>query len=236
MKIATPIITDFDKEDIAPWAGNRLIDLHMATLPSKPITRFFLNHKQKKSLSYQKLRPRYEPMDEITQTACEPLCPEGWYFDCATETCKQYSRYVIMPTTIVYTLTKWEYEWRYEGDYYNIHRGIGTGNFVSVLTGTKAQSREHPLIAIFNVKTPFGDLIERGTSEHKIGTFVDNTTYIINYPNEFEGIGHEIWVEAGTYDSAFNLPPIPTGVLLENCAAWVLSANAVVTFDVYGVK
>ena len=41
MKIATPTITDFDKEDIAPWAGNRLIDLHMATLPSKPITRFF---------------------------------------------------------------------------------------------------------------------------------------------------------------------------------------------------
>ena len=90
MKIATPTIIDFDKEDIAPWAGNRLIDLHMTTLPSKLITRFFLNHKQKKSLSYQKLRPRYEPMDEITQAPCEPLCPEGWYFDCETETCKEY--------------------------------------------------------------------------------------------------------------------------------------------------
>ena len=32
MKIATPIITNFDKEDIAPWTGNRLIELHMATL------------------------------------------------------------------------------------------------------------------------------------------------------------------------------------------------------------
>ena len=29
-------------------------------------------------------------MDEITQTACEPLCPEGWYFDCETETSKEY--------------------------------------------------------------------------------------------------------------------------------------------------
>ena len=98
MKIATPTITDFDKEDIAPWEGNRLIDLHMATLPSKPITRFFLNHKQKKSLGYQKLRPRYEPMDEITQPACEPLCPEGWYFDCETETCKE--KYIINTESI----------------------------------------------------------------------------------------------------------------------------------------
>ena len=94
MKIATPIITDFDKENIAPWAGNRLIDLRMATLPSKPITRFFLNYKQKKSLGYQKLRPRYEPMDEITQASCEPLCQEGWYFDCETETCKEYRSYL----------------------------------------------------------------------------------------------------------------------------------------------
>lgn len=90
MTIATPIITDFDIEDIAPWDGNRLVDLHVATLPSKPITRFFLNYTQKKSLGYQKLRPRYEPMDEITQAVCEPLCEEGWYFDCETETCKEY--------------------------------------------------------------------------------------------------------------------------------------------------
>ena len=103
MTIATPIITDFDIEDIAPWAGNRLIDLHMATLPSRPITRFFLNHKQKKSLGYQKLRPRYEPMDEITQAPCEPLCPEGWYFDCETETCKEYSSYNLIPEVEVLT-------------------------------------------------------------------------------------------------------------------------------------
>ena len=90
MTIATPTITDFDKEDIAPWAGNRLIDLHMATLPSKPFARFFPWSKEKLNLSYQKLRPRYEPMDETTQPACEPLCPEGWYFDCETETCKEY--------------------------------------------------------------------------------------------------------------------------------------------------
>ena len=88
MKIATPTITDFDIEDIAPWVGSRLIDLHMATLPSKPFARFFPWNKNALNLGYQKLRPRYEPMDEITQTACEPLCPEGWYFDCETETCK----------------------------------------------------------------------------------------------------------------------------------------------------
>ena len=94
MKIATPIITDFDKENIAPWAGNRLIDLRMAALPSKPITRFFLNYKQKKSLGYQKLRPRYEPMDEITQAPCKPLCQEGWYWDCDSESCKEYRSYI----------------------------------------------------------------------------------------------------------------------------------------------
>ena len=88
MTIATPTITDFDKEELAPWSGNRLIDLHMATLPSKPFARFFPWNKNALNLWYQKLRPRYEPMDEITQTACEPLCPEGWYFDCETETCK----------------------------------------------------------------------------------------------------------------------------------------------------
>ena len=32
MTIATPLITNFDIEDISPWAGSRLIDLHMATL------------------------------------------------------------------------------------------------------------------------------------------------------------------------------------------------------------
>ena len=41
MKIVTPLISDFDKEEIAPWSGSRLIDLHMATLPSKPFVRFF---------------------------------------------------------------------------------------------------------------------------------------------------------------------------------------------------
>ena len=32
MTIATPIITDFNTNKIAPLDGNRLIDLHMATL------------------------------------------------------------------------------------------------------------------------------------------------------------------------------------------------------------
>ena len=95
MTIATPIITDFDKENIAPWAGNRLIDLSMATLPSKPFARFFPWNKNALNLGYQKLRPRYEPMDETTKTACEPLCPEGWYFDCVTETCKEYKSYFV---------------------------------------------------------------------------------------------------------------------------------------------
>ena len=98
MKIATPIITDFDKEDIAPWDGNRLIELHMATLPSKIIKPFVFMSTNKQVLGYQKLRPRYEPMDEITQAACEPLCQDGWYFDCETETCKEYDWYRLTPT------------------------------------------------------------------------------------------------------------------------------------------
>ena len=105
MTIATPIITDFDIEDIAPWAGSRLIDLHMAALPSKIIKPFVFMLTNKQVLGYQKLRPRYEPMDEITQTACEPLCPEGWYFDCATETCKEYSYYKLTATDLTFTTT-----------------------------------------------------------------------------------------------------------------------------------
>lgn len=39
---------------------------------------------------------RYEYMNDLPLedgTTCPPLCAEGWYFDCATETCKKYSQY-----------------------------------------------------------------------------------------------------------------------------------------------
>ena len=101
MKIATPIITDFDKEDIAPWSGNRLIELHMATLPSKIIKPFIFMPTNKHSLYYQKLRPRFEPRDEITQAVCPPKCQEGWYFDCDSESCKEFDFHPSIHTKVI---------------------------------------------------------------------------------------------------------------------------------------
>lgn len=89
MTIATPTITDFDIEDIAPWGGNKLIDLHMKALPSEITKPFIFMPTNRQTLDYQRLRPRYEPLDEQAQGACEPLCREGWHFDCETGACKE---------------------------------------------------------------------------------------------------------------------------------------------------
>ena len=238
MKIATPTIIDFDIEDIAPWAGNRLIDLHMATLPSKPITRFFLNHKQKKSLGYQKLRPRYEPMDEITQTACEPLCPEGWYFDCETETCKEYSSYLLYITTAVYHLLAIDLQ--------DInHQGTWIGNNVYPPPITEVDyltvfDAEFYRLNIYKQFEPMGspeyeldltgfNISGYGTNENYVTTITSDITYELDSSSGFEIFSSE-FVEHGFNILADTSVPGYTATAIESKVRHKFVAN------IYGVK
>ena len=46
---------------------------------------------------------RYEYMNDLPLedgTTCPPLCADGYYFDCATETCKEYSEYKLKATSL----------------------------------------------------------------------------------------------------------------------------------------
>lgn len=252
MTIAPPIITDFDKENIAPWAGNRLIDLRMATLPSKPITRFFLNYKQKKSLGYQKLRPRYEPMDETTKVACEPLCQEGWYFDCETETCKEYSSYVFTVTSGTSTITL-RHDNQYTGDiipcdltydYHSVYPNrysvspntipeeqhipcnVGTLPLNNDFCSPCTDSSYYTIIITNNTPNYIkGKITGLGSTNYLIGSYTTTSQNFRNGCNCNEcygGMWEEDYVES---------------VLGDSCEAYhELAGSRMNTFNIYGVK
>lgn len=226
MTIATPIITDFDIDEIAPWSGNRLIDLHMATLPSKPFARFFPWNKNALNLGYQKLRPRYEPMDEITQAACKPLCPEGWYFDCETETCKEYSSYTAYPLIVIYEITSWWHEWH---DYV----GFKYGSYTTILTDSDTRA-DQTLFYVQSIDTEFG-LLGIGNNGTKLKSSSYTTT--VSWPQGGESFGHEIYVDRDEYP-LFNLPPCPPWN--HETGPWpigmIMSYNLTVQYELYGVK
>ena len=53
-------------------------------------------HSESELCTFEMQAVRYEYMNDLPLedgTTCPPLCADGYYFDCATETCKEYSGY-----------------------------------------------------------------------------------------------------------------------------------------------
>ena len=93
MKIATPLITNFNKDRLAP-ANEKLASFIVGQLPKNIMKPFMFISTSKLNITYQKLRDRYEYLRRLEpMTPCDPKCQEGWYWDCETETCKEYSSY-----------------------------------------------------------------------------------------------------------------------------------------------
>ena len=239
MTIATPIITDFDKEDIALWSGNRLIDLHMATLPSKPFARIFPWNKNALNLGYQKLRPRYEPMDEITQAPCEPLCQEGWYFDCATETCKEYSSYFVDINSLEGFITI-NRMWKHTTGQIAVNAKYSANNRMCInwLNGSSIRNKiEEPFWSEFG-----GGIWEGRTYSHNstladsFGVNIPNDNYI-NIVTAFVHDTHgnvllEEFMQSGS-DELFG-SSFPLSYEVNNDA--VIDVEVEITGKVYGVK
>lgn len=233
MKIATPTITDFDKEDIAPWSGNRLIELHMATLPSKIIKPFIFMPTNKHSLYYQKLRPRFEPMNEVTQAPCSPLCQEGWYFDCETETCKEYSHYECVSTYINTVLLQYE-ELVYVSPTYNsitYHNDerlcpsdIQISNFFNYLPGSEST-------AIFNLTTRAGH--GHGTVTGSSGANLPVKTV---YSGKFSSDGELLYDGPASITTLADYAVYTSECDLVNVIIGIIEAKHSYNIKVYGVK
>ena len=103
MKIDLPQLHNFNKDKLAP-SNEKLASFTVGKLPKNIMKPFMFISTSKLSVSYQKLRDRYEYLRRLEPLApCEPLCQEGYYFDCATETCKEYSSYNLIPEVVVLT-------------------------------------------------------------------------------------------------------------------------------------
>ena len=93
MKITTPIITNFNKDKLAP-SNEKLASFTVGQLPKNIMKPFMFISTSKLNITYQKLRDRYEYLRRLEpMTPCDPKCQEGWYWDCDTETCKEFDFY-----------------------------------------------------------------------------------------------------------------------------------------------
>ena len=103
MKIDLPQLHNFNKDKLAP-SNEKLASFTVGQLPKNIMKPFMFISTSKLNVSYQKLRDRYEYLRRLEPlTPCDPKCQEGWYWDCATETCKEYSSYNLIPEVIVLT-------------------------------------------------------------------------------------------------------------------------------------
>ena len=104
MKIATPQLHNFDKDKLAP-ANEKLASFTVGQLPKNIMKPFMFISTSKLNITYQKLRDRYEYLRRLEpMTPCEPLCPEGWYWDCKTETCKEFDFYPYITNNEIITI------------------------------------------------------------------------------------------------------------------------------------
>ena len=94
MKIDLPSLINFNKDKLAP-ANEKLASFIVGQLPKNIMKPFMFIPTSKLNVTYQKLRDRYEYLRRLEPlTHCDPKCQEGWYWDCETETCKEYSSYI----------------------------------------------------------------------------------------------------------------------------------------------
>ena len=90
MKIDLPQLHNFNKDKLA-LANEKLTSFTVDVMPSRITKPCMFIPTFKRALYYQKLRDRYEYLRRLEpMTPCDPKCPEGWYWDCETETCKEY--------------------------------------------------------------------------------------------------------------------------------------------------
>ena len=90
MKIDLPQLHNFDKNKLAPYK-DKIASFTVDAMPARITKPFMFISTSKLALYYQKLRDRYEYLRRLEpMTPCDPKCPEGKYFDCETETCKDY--------------------------------------------------------------------------------------------------------------------------------------------------
>ena len=108
MKIDLPQLHNFDKDRLAP-SNEKLASFTVGQLPKNISKHSMFMTTSKKPLFYQKLRDRYEYLRRLEPlTPCDPKCQEGWYWDCETETCKEYSFYSTVATYKSNTLLSYE--------------------------------------------------------------------------------------------------------------------------------
>lgn len=90
MKIDLPQLHNFNKDKLAP-SNEKLASFTVGQLPKNIMKPFMFISTSKLSIYYQKLRDRYEYLRQLEPlTPCDPKCQEGWYWDCETETCKEF--------------------------------------------------------------------------------------------------------------------------------------------------
>lgn len=101
--ITLPKIIGLDTELCVPEGNQRLWNYFSVEGYSVKHSKIFEPHlfmpTNRSNLPYQKMVDRYQFLtSDGVKLQCAPLCPEGWYFDCATETCKEYDWYRLSPT------------------------------------------------------------------------------------------------------------------------------------------
>ncbi len=90
MKIDLPSLINFNKDKLAP-SNEKLATFTVGQLPKNIVKPFMFISTSKLNVTYQKFRDRYEYLRRLEPlTPCDPKCQEGWYWDCDTETCKEY--------------------------------------------------------------------------------------------------------------------------------------------------
>lgn len=93
MKIDLPSLINFNKDKLAP-SNEKLATFTVGQSPKNIMKPFMFISTSKLSVYYQKLRDRYEYLRRLEPlTHCDPKCQEGWYWDCDTETCKEFDFY-----------------------------------------------------------------------------------------------------------------------------------------------
>lgn len=234
--ITLPNIVGLDKELCVPEGNQRLWNYFSVEGYSVKHSKIFEPHlfmpTNRSNLPYQKMVDRYQFLtSDGVKPKCEPLCPEGWYFDCETETCKEYSSYVYSILTASYTLTSWWHEWT---DYV----GMKYGTYVSTWNSTTYSNVTQGPMRLSNNQVIYkGKPIGLGVTDNLIETYTHTESFTrdpYNLENSFD-----IYTDGSIYAmQGYILPISPTD---ENyLGTWALGfeidTKHEFTIQVYGVK
>ena len=233
MKIDLPSLINFNKDRLAP-ANEKLASFIVGQLPKNIMKPFMFIPTSKLNVTYQKLRDRYEYLRRLEPlTPCEPLCPEGWYFDCETETCKEYSHYECVSTYINTVLLQYE-ELVYVSPTYNsitYHNDerlcpsdIQISNFFNYLPGSESK-------AIFNLTT-------RASHGHVTVTGSSGANLPVKtvYSGKFSSDGELLYDGPASITTLADYAVYTADCDLANVFIGIIEAKHSYNIKVYGVK